>query len=214
MPRPVEICIIARHAESAYNVAGLVNGDPAVPVALSPHGVEQACSLAGQLAGAGVGACVHTRFGRTLETARLALEGCAPPPAFVCEPLLDDIGCGAMEGRPVADEHAWRGAHARDCRPPGGESIRDAALRIARGLGAVASRPEPVVAIVSHDLVVRYAVNAARGSADIAAPWREAPHATAFRIEQRALIEAADRIGALAASPWGRAIPGPEANGG
>lgn len=203
---------MVRHAESAYNVAGRVNGDPELSVVLSTRGLEQAHALAEQIRHFEVGVVIHTRFERTIETARLMFG--APAPPLVCEPLLDDIACGSMEGWPVAEDHEWRGAHRRDHRPRGGESIRDAALRIARGLRAVSSRPERVVAVVSHELVVRYALNAAADNADIAGPHRDIPHATPFVFDRQELAAAADRIDALASGAWGSAVPEAAANGG
>lgn len=209
----MELCIIVRHAESAYNVAGLTSGDPSVRVELTDRGARQARRLAEELVPLAPDVCVHTRFGRTLETARLALgETMAVP--LVCEPLLDDIGCGLMEGGPVGDDHAWRGRHPRDCAPAGGESVKDAALRIARGLQIVAECSKPTVAVVSHDLIVRYALNAAASGADISAPMREAPQATIFELGRESLVRAAGRIHEAASGAWGRAVPGPEANGG
>jgi broad specificity phosphatase PhoE len=210
----VELAIFTRHAESVYNVAGCVNGDHTVAVPLSAHGVSQARALATQLARFEIEACVHTRFRRTIETARLALRDIAPHAVFVREARLDDIRCGAMEGWPVREDHAWRSIRGRDRAPRGGESIRDAALRIARGLRFVASRPERTVAVVSHELIVRYALNAACDGEDIARPWRAIPHATPFVMERHEVMRAADRIESLASGEWGRAIPDALANGG
>lgn len=203
----------ARHAESVYNVAGLTNGDPLVGVGLTPRGARQASRLAEELALLAPEVCVHTRFARTLETARLAIGTTSSIP-LVCEPLLDDIGCGSFEGGPVGDDHAWRERHSRDRAPDGGESLRDAALRIARGLTLLAQRPERTVAVVSHDLIVRYTMNAVAGGADISGPLRGAPNATIFKLDRRRLVDAAERIHKAAAGAWGREVPGPGANGG
>jgi broad specificity phosphatase PhoE len=210
----MEMCVFARHAESTYNVAGLVNGDPSLPVGLSSRGFLQARSLAGKLGPLGVEACVHSPFERTLETARIALAAVVPPPPFICEPLLGDIGGGVMEGGPVFDDHSWRCSRGRDQSPRGGESLAEAALRIARGLRTLGARTEARVAVVTHELILRYALNAAAGSADIAGPWREIPHATPFTFEPEALVRAAGRIEAFALGAWGSAVPDADANGG
>ena len=42
--------ILARHAESEYSVRGAINGDVAVPVALTERGREQARRLGDQTA--------------------------------------------------------------------------------------------------------------------------------------------------------------------
>jgi hypothetical protein len=144
----------------------------------------------------------------------LIFRDTTPQPAFVCEPLLDDILCGCMEGWPVRDDHAWRGARGRDQAPDRGESITAAALRIAHGLRNVAARPEPIVMVVGHELIVRYALNAAEGSGDLAAPHREISYAEPFAIARDVLARAAEHIDTLATGPWGRAIPGSCSNGG
>jgi broad specificity phosphatase PhoE len=144
----------------------------------------------------------------------LALGEVALPVPFVSEPLLDDIGCGRMEGALVQRDHTWRSGRGRDQRPAGGESIREAALRIAAALRTVSSRPEEVIVVVTHELVVRYALNATADNEDISSPWREIPNATPFVLEREAMARAAERIEVLALGPWGKAVPGVRANGG
>ncbi len=210
----MEQCVLIRHGESTYNVAEIVNGDPSIAVTLSPRGAEQARALSGALERFQIDTCVHSRFPRTLETVRLALGGDESPVALSGEPLLDDIACGEMEGWPVSDEHGWRSCRRRDRRPRGGESIKDAALRIAKGLLQISAYPHSAVAVCTHELIVRYALNATAGNTDISQPWREIPHATPFAIEGEALAQAAKRIHVIASGPWGRAKPAQGANGG
>jgi probable phosphoglycerate mutase len=210
----VEVAVFARHGESVYNVEGRVNGDPSVDVPLTARGAEQAIALGQALGGLDIDVCVHTRFRRTRDSARLALEGHGFRGRLACEPRLDDIRCGAMEGWSVARDHGWRAGRARDRRPLDGESVTDAALRISRGLLSMAALPERTVLVLTHELVVRYALNARRDSDDIAAPCREVPHARPFKIEREALLEAAARIRSAASGAWGRAVPGAAANGG
>jgi broad specificity phosphatase PhoE len=202
----MDVCILIRHGESAYNVGGLVNGNHEVEVGLSARGIAQARALAADLAQHRIDACVHTRFLRTLQTAQLMLPKSGSP-RFVCEPLLDDIRCGEMEGWPVERDHAWRAERPRSARPPGGESVVDAAQRITRGLRAVAAVSVPVVAVVAHELVIRYALNGARGTGDIAGPWRAVPNARPFAVEHAALLRAAERIERAATSSWASAPP-------
>ncbi len=208
----MKLCIALRHAESTYNVAGRVNGDPDVAVPLSDGGAQRARVLAAQLRNVPIGAAVHTRFKRTTATALLALD--RPNVPMVCEPLLDDIGCGVFEGALVTDEHAWRAARPRSAQPHGGDSILEATQRIGRGLRCVAHRDERVVLLVTHELAMRYLVNAASGSDDIASPHRQIPNATPFLFSAGSVERAAARIEDAAAGAWVTVAAGKAANGG
>src|SRR5919202_594248 len=73
--RAVRLFVFARHAESTLNHENRINGDPSVPAPLTERGREQARLLGLQLRGLPLDACVHTRFGRTLETAQIATAG-------------------------------------------------------------------------------------------------------------------------------------------
>ena len=93
----MRVFVFARHGESTLNIERRVNGDPAVPVALTEHGREEARRLGEQVAQLQLDACVHTRFPRTRETAEIALGGRDEVP-LVEEKLLDDIDIGDLEG--------------------------------------------------------------------------------------------------------------------
>lgn len=203
----MQLCVLARHAESAYNVQGRLNGDPAVEVDLTARGREQAHELGVYLAQAPIDLCLHTRFPRTLETARLALDVRRGPVALECEPGLDDIDVGDLEGCPAADYQAWKASHGRADRLPGGESMRDATLRYAEALRSLAERPEAVLLVVCHELPLRFAVNAAAGRDDVAGPVHEIAHAVPYLFEAAALRLAADRLRAHAEGRWGEARP-------
>jgi broad specificity phosphatase PhoE len=208
----MKLCIAVRHAESTYNVAGRVNGDPAVSVPLSARGVRQAEILAAQLRNVAIDAAVHTRLERTIATARLALD--RPGVPMVCEPLLDDIGCGLFEGAPVVDDHAWRATRPRTARPAGGESIVDASRRIAQGLRRIAHRREDVILVITHELAMRYLLNGAAGSDDIASPHRDVPNALPFLFDTETIERAATRIEAAISGEWVATTAGETANGG
>ena len=87
--------MIVRHGESSLNREKRVNGDPAVDVPLTERGVEESRNLGQQVAHLPLDACVYTRFGRTRQTALLALDGQDVP--LQVEPLLDDIDVGLLE---------------------------------------------------------------------------------------------------------------------
>jgi probable phosphoglycerate mutase len=188
----MRLFVLTRHAHSTLNLAGRVNGDPSVSAPLTPDGRTQAERLGHELSALPLDLCVHTRFGRTLETAELALVGRDVPRA--CEPLLDDIDVGELEGASLDTYRAWKHGHTRSEAFPGGESLDDAALRYARGLRALLARPEQSVLVVCHEIPVRYALNAATGSHDLDGPEHAIPNATPYLFDGAALERAAARI--------------------
>ena len=115
--------VLARHANSELNVEHRVNGDPSRPVHITDEGREEARLLGLQLSNLPFDLCVHTRFGRTQETAALALAGRDVP--VEVDPLLDDIYVGELEGVTVDEFRAWKAEHTRADRFPGGESLDD-----------------------------------------------------------------------------------------
>src|SRR5207253_6389058 len=61
----LRLFLLTRHAHSALNVERRVNGDPGVPVPLTPDGRAEAELLGHQLSQLPLDLCVHTRFDRT-----------------------------------------------------------------------------------------------------------------------------------------------------
>ena len=59
--------ILARHGESELSLVGTVNGDPAVPCALTNAGRQQARRLGELLADTELDLCVTSEFERTRE---------------------------------------------------------------------------------------------------------------------------------------------------
>ncbi|MGI8421401.1 MAG: histidine phosphatase family protein [Gaiellaceae bacterium] len=185
--------LLTRHAQSVLNVERRVNGDPALQVALTPAGEEAARRLGEQIANVPIELCVHTRFGRTRDTAALALAGRDIP--FVEEPLLDDIKIGELEGLSVDDYDAWKAERTRGERfPGGGESLDEAAARYVQAYRALVARPEAVVLVVCHLISIRYALNATAGSASLDAPLDEIPNATPYVFDGAGLERAATAI--------------------
>ena len=194
----MRLFVIARHAESTLNIERRINGDPSVEVPLTDDGREEARHLGIQVANVPLDLCVHTRFGRTLDTATIALAGRDVP--MVAEPLLDDIDVGELEGRSIGDYRAWKRVHSRSDPFPGGESLDDAARRYVRGFRALLARPEECVLVVCHEIPLRYALNAAGSSDDLDGPVHQLRNATPYLFDEPALERAADHIEALVAS--------------
>jgi probable phosphoglycerate mutase len=187
---------MTRHGESVLNVERRINGDPSFGVSLSERGEEEARRLGEELAHIPIDVCVHTRFGRTLQTARLAL-GVRDVP-FEVEPDLDDIDVGELEGQTIEEYRTWKRAHERSDAFPGGESLDAAARRYARAFRRLSARSERVTLVVAHEIAVRYAVNAAAGSDELDAPTHDIRNAAPYLFEDAALLQAAQRIEELA----------------
>src|SRR3954451_25306582 len=121
----MRLFVLSRHAESVLNVEDRVNGDPTVRAPLTDRGLEEAAMLGLEIRSLPVEACLHTRFGRTVETAQIALEGRDAP--LVEDELFDDVRIGELEGWALDEYRAWKREHTRADRFPGGESVDDAA---------------------------------------------------------------------------------------
>jgi broad specificity phosphatase PhoE len=188
----MRLFVLLRHAHSTLNAEGRVNGDPSVPVHLTPEGRAEAERAGHQLAQLGVELCVHTRFGRTRETADALLPGRGIP--LLEEPLLDDIDVGDLEGATIGDYRAWKHEHARSDPFPGGESLDDCARRYARAFRKLLARPESSVVVVCHEIPVRYALLEDDGLDDLDAPEHQIPNATPYLFDDVALERAAARI--------------------
>ena len=188
--------MLTRHAHSTLNVERRVNGDPSVPAPLTADGRAEAARLGHQLSQLPFELCVVTRFARTQETADAILAGRDVP--RLEEPLLDDIDVGELEGSSLDAYRAWKRAHERDEPFPGGESLDDAARRYATAFRRLVDRPERALLVVCHEIPVRYALNAAAGSADLDAPEHAIPNATPYLFDDAALALAAARVAVLA----------------
>ena len=192
----MRLFVLVRHGQSELNVTHRVNGDPEVPVGLTAQGEAEAEALGAQLAGLELDLCVHTRFGRSRRTAELALSGRAVP--VEVEPLLDDIDVGELEGRTIDEYRAWKLEHTRRDAFPGGESLDDAARRYADAYERLLARAERRILVVCHEIPVRYAVNAVRGSAELDGPVHEIRNCVPYLFDAAGLERAAARMRALA----------------
>ena len=189
--------LLARHAHSVLNLEQRVNGDPSVDVPLTEQGRRQARLLGAQLAHLELELCVHSRFPRARETVELAMAGRDVP--LEVEPLLDDVNIGELEGWEIGRYREVKRSLGRDRPFPGGESLDDAARRYALAFRRLVERGVGRVLVVSHEIPVRYALNAAAGSDLLdGPPFHEIPNAVPFLFEGDSLAQVAARIEALA----------------
>jgi broad specificity phosphatase PhoE len=192
----VKELVLARHAESEWNVLERLNGDPSVEVRLTAAGREQARQL-GREAGP-VDVVAHTEFSRTRETAQLAWPG-----ASLLEVAdLNEFGFGRFEGTRWADgfdEWALTSTPA-DPVPGGGESRVAGVQRFVRGYRTLLERPERRVALVAHGAPVRYVLLALEGMPPVAV-LEGVERAKPFTIDAERFAAAVEVIEEWVASP-------------
>ncbi len=129
-------------------------------VSLSKIGRAEADAVASRLVGTGAGTLLASPQDRAAETAA-PIAG-AVGLTVETEPDLDEIAFGAWTGRTfdaLADDPAWTAWNTEraTARPPGGESMAEAQVRILRVLGRFAEDGTPVI-LVSHGDVIRAAL--------------------------------------------------------
>jgi broad specificity phosphatase PhoE len=172
----MERLILVRHAESVFNVRGVLNGDPSIPGGLTDLGREQATRLAERLADEPIDMCVTTEFQRTRETAAIALARREVPRMVMSE--LNDPPNGDLELRPYGELARWRESHGPDDVLPGsGMSERDYFAAVARGFRLLMRLPQPDVLAVLHGYVVSWITS----SVGAPAPGRHAEASTLTR---------------------------------
>lgn len=201
----MRLFVFARHAESMLNYERRVNGDPSRSVPLTDDGRQEARLLGLQVSALPLDACFHTRFDRTRDTARLAIEGRDIP--LLEQEQFDDVRIGDLEGWTIDEYRAWKREHTRSDRFPGGESLDEAALRYAAAYRDLLDRPFDCVLVVCHEIPIRYALNAVGGSDDLDAPVHDIPNATPFLFDDGALEQAADRVEQLVSATAGTRSP-------
>ena len=188
----MQLYVIARHGESTLNFENRVNGDPTLPVHLTEKGRDEARLLGQQLAHIPLQLCLHTEFSRTRETAEIALRGRDVPLAE--DARFGDVNLGELEGKTLDEYRAWKRAHSRSDAFPGGESLDDAARRYAGAFGRLLERPETTILVVTHEIPLRYAINAADGSSDLDGPTHQLENATPYLFDAAALKRAIAQI--------------------
>jgi broad specificity phosphatase PhoE len=182
----MERLILARHAESVFNVRGVLNGDPSIAGGLTQRGRAQARRLGERLRGEPIDLCVTTEFERTRLTADLALAGRDVPRLVV--PALNDPPNGDLELQPYVALVRWREENGPDVPIPGlDQTERDYFEAVARGFRGLAERPETTVLAVIHGYVVAWIMSCAGAPAS-------AGHAEEAVLSAPALLAALDAV--------------------
>src|SRR5215475_390438 len=202
----MRLFVLARHAESVLNHQRRINGDPSVPAPLTEHGREEASLLGLEVRSLPLDVCLRTRFGRTIETAQIAMDGRDVPIAE--EALFDDVDIGDLEGSTIDEYHAWKRKHLRSDRFPGGESLVETALRYAEAYRRLLASPFRCALVVCHEIPIRYALNIVGESGDLDGPVHAIPNATPFLFDDAAIEMAAAGIEHLAREGSETRLPG------
>jgi ribonuclease H / adenosylcobalamin/alpha-ribazole phosphatase len=155
--------IMARHGESDYSVAGLLNGDPRIACGLTALGLAQARRLGYELEGVPLDLCLTSEFERTRLTATEALAGRGIPSLVV--PGFNDPRYGRYEGAALEEYRAWAAsAPSSEPAPGGGESRHGLVERYRGALAELAELPEATILLVAHSLPIAWALAARDGA--------------------------------------------------
>ena len=159
---------LVRHGQSAWNVAGRIQGQSPRAGSLTPAGRDQAELAARQLAGLAPGAraVVASDLARAAETAAIIAGRLGLPLTF--DPRLREQDLGRLEGtRSVADDgprgstgdvidQFWDDPYRRP--PGGGETVAELYQRVHGALSGLAEdRPGIDLIVVTHGGPVRVA---------------------------------------------------------
>jgi broad specificity phosphatase PhoE len=125
---------------------------------------------------------------RAIETAEIVAGVLAVP--LVVDRRLRERALGAAEGRPAsAIPRRWLGVRRgvvvdADCRPPGGESIRDLYQRVAAFLDELSGHPSTDgLVVVTHGGVIRVAMAYTAGRSVTKMPWPYLANAAVRRVD-------------------------------
>ena len=168
---------MVRHAESAWNSAGRIQGQLDPP--LSPQGVEQARRLAERLHHTKFDAFYSSDLQRALQTASCVAEALGRPPSP--DPGLREIYLGEWEGRERTQvEQGYPDVWQRGREwptwdlVPGGEGARAFEQRVRQALASLTARhPTGEILVITHGGVIQVALaEVLGGNSDGPFPFR------------------------------------------
>ena len=192
----MRLFVLARHAETTLNHQNRINGDPLVPADLTESGRTQAQLLGQEVSALPIALYVHTRFGRTRVTAELALEG-RNIAGSRSRCSTTSTSASSRAGRSTSTARGSAPTPVLIRFPAGSRSMtpRDGMPEAFRKL---LERSEQVIFVVTHEIPIRYALNAAAGSEDLDAPAHAIPNARPYLFDDSSLERAASGIEASA----------------
>ena len=185
---PAQLLLI-RHGETEWNTAGRIQGFR--DIALSERGLRQAQVLARHLEGQVLDAVYSSDLTRAMQTAEpLARQRGV---TLRIDPRLKERGFGLFEGHTYAEAEAnWPHEYAiwRQRDPghavPGGESYRDARVRVLASLDEMARRHAgQTIAVITHGGVLDIIYRTAEGIAWETPRSHLLPNASINRVRMR-----------------------------
>lgn len=141
-----------RHGESEYNLLGLCNDDPGIPVALTPYGRSQVSQAAAGFEPGTIELLYVSQLPRALETA--AIVNRRQEAEIRVDPRLNDRRTG-FEGRLIADYLAARDADPANFCAAGGESFVTLKARVIDFLADLRATRVGRVLVISHHEVLQ-----------------------------------------------------------
>jgi probable phosphoglycerate mutase len=174
-----------RHAESEWNVAGLIQGQTDLS-SLTDRGHAQARALATRFRVGSISALVSSDLRRGIQTA-MPLGAALGLPVHL-DQRLRERSFGVLEGQPTsALTSSLSGIKDDrvvdpDCRPPGGESITDLWWRAAAFLSSLAYGVGDVVAVV-HGGSLRALQACSEGTPPNLMTWTAQPNCAIQRLD-------------------------------
>ncbi len=146
--------IVVRHGETAWNAQGRIQGHLDSP--LNEEGLAQAILVGERLGHERIDVIFCSDLGRVLQTVQPLVDRSGREP--VRDAMLRERHLGIFQGLTSAEcqarhPHDYARFHARDVEHvvPGGESIRQVYLRVARFFDATArAHPDKTLAVFTH----------------------------------------------------------------
>ncbi len=144
--------VFLRHGESEYNLSGLCNADPAVPVSLTPKGRQQAEAAGQRLQDMSIQRVYVSRLKRAHDTA--AIVNASHGADIHVDGRLDDRNTG-YEGKPVADYLAamHSAADPFSWKAPAGESYAEMVGRVHGFLEEIVHDDVTVLVVAHHEIL-------------------------------------------------------------
>lgn len=144
---------LIRHFPTAWNAEQRLQGRSDIPLTAEARAKLATLRLPAPWNAARI---VSSPLQRAYETAQILADG----RPIVTDPRLVELSFGQWEGRTASDlladpavdfqpTHLWDA----DTKAPGGESSREAWVRVRPALAAIAANPEPVVLVIHKALM-------------------------------------------------------------
>lgn len=171
---------LLRHGETDYNVQGLCNDDPAVPVHLNDRGIRQAQAAAEHLKTVSIDRIVVSELPRAQQTADIVNRYHHAP--VTVKPQLNDIRTG-FNDRPSREHQRFIARDPLHAKAPGGESLMEHRWRVLGILDWLRGRADQTVLLVGHEEPIRALLAWSKGIAPEDMREIQVPNGGIFQFE-------------------------------